>query len=166
MTDLTPPAPPAQTDATTSPRFRVPAEYYDSSPSQVRPLFPRWVPLGCGWASVVLLLVMFVAGGLVAHTGMGRVMAFLIGAMQDEIGSMYAGDVTPAQKQVLQHEMSQLAANLREGKVSVAKLEGVMGTLRESIRDQKITRDEAQKLTAVFHDVNVPPPAAAPKRSR
>jgi hypothetical protein len=76
-------------------RFRVPADYYAAPTSEVRPVFSRGVKIGCGVASAALLLIIFAAGAIVAHRGIGKLMDPLLGMMSDEIGSMYAKDVTP-----------------------------------------------------------------------
>ena len=49
MSDIIPSAP--------EPRplpFHRPADYYAAPLSEVRPIFPRWVPFGCGSASLVI----------------------------------------------------------------------------------------------------------------
>ncbi len=155
MPDPTPPAsvPP---DISSRSRFALPFEYY-SSPDAQRPIFPRGVGIGCGIASVVFLLAIFIGGAVVARNGLGRFMDPLIGMMADEMDPMYAKDVTPAQRTALADEIKRLRENIRTGKVPVAKLETVMSSLREAIKDERITPAEVQSLTRQIHDTNSAP---------
>ncbi|HXH40311.1 MAG TPA: hypothetical protein VNN08_16905, partial [Thermoanaerobaculia bacterium] len=73
MDDITPleptpaaPPPPAEVDALP---FRRPADYYAAAGTDLRPLFPRWVPVGCGWASLVFVVLLFVAGTFASRSG-------------------------------------------------------------------------------------------------
>ncbi len=144
------------TDSTSRSR-RTPFEYY-SSPDAQRPLFSRRIGVGCGIASLTFLLVIFIAGAVVAHHGLGRYMDPLLGMMADEMGPMYTKDVTPAERKALSDEITQLRENVRTGRVPVAKLETVMSSLRKVIEDQHITPSEAQSLTRELHQTNTAPP--------
>lgn len=146
------------------PRFRVPADYYAAPTAEVRAVFPRRVKIGCGLASAALVLIIFAAGAIVAHRGIGKLMDPLLGMMSDEIGSMYAKDVTPVQRKALAGEITTLREGIRSGRVSVAKLDPIMSSLREAVRDQRITQAETEKLTKEIRAVNTAPPPAARKR--
>lgn len=145
-------------------RFRVPADYYAAPTSEVRPILSRGVKIGCGVASAALLLIIFAAGAIVAHRGIGKLMDPLLGMMSDEIGSMYAKDVTPLERKALAGEITTLREGIRTGRVPVAKLDPVMSSLREAIRDQRLTQEETEKLTKEIHAVNTAPPPASKKR--
>src|SRR5579884_1621991 len=84
--------------APASPPFRRPADYYSSPVGEKKPLFPRWVPFGCGSAAIVLLVVVFLAGIFAAHGGMGQLLDLMFGQMQGDIDKMFTKDVQPAQK--------------------------------------------------------------------
>lgn len=144
-------------DTPSRPRFHLPVDYY-SSPEEKRPIFPRAVPVGCGIASVVFLLVIFIAGAIVAKHGLGSYMDPLIGMMADEMGPMYTRDVTPAQRNALNGEITRLRENVRTGKLPLPKLQAVMSSLREAIGDQKLTPAEVESLTRQMHDANNAPP--------
>jgi hypothetical protein len=146
------------------PRFRVPADYYAAPTLEVRPVFPRGVKIGCGVASAALLLIIFAAGAIVAHRGIGKLMDPLLGMMSDEIGSMYAKDVTPPQRKALAGEITTLREGIRSGRVPVAKLDPIMSSLREAIRDQRLTQAETEKLRKEIHAVNTAPTPASKKR--
>jgi hypothetical protein len=157
LSDITPLAP--------EPRplpFRRPADYYAAPPSDVRPLFPRWVPLGCGTASLIILAVLFGAGGFAASGKGSAIFAALFGTMQDEMHGMFTKDVTPADKAAFDAQMNALRGNLSHGKVSMDRLQPLLHAIRDASIDSKITPDEARKLTAAAHDVNA---AAAASRA-
>lgn len=150
--------------AVTDRRFRLPVEYYSAPASEVRRLFPRWVPITLGSVAAALLLLVFAAGAIVSRIGLGKPMGFFVSSIQDEIGTMYAKDVAAAQKQELDRELTRLRTNLREEKVPVARLDPVMKELREAIADQKVTSAEAGKLTRLVHSINTAPKTPPPAR--
>ena len=154
---LTPPEPQEPRPALP---FTLPADYY-CSPITARPLFPRWVPMGCGLAAVLFIAILFIGGTVASHGGMGRGMDFLLGMMQDEMESMYAADVPQPSRKALESEMNNLRANIRSERVKVAKLDPVMSTLREAISDRKITNEEVEKLRTRIREANTP---EAPRR--
>jgi len=134
--------------------FRRPADYYSAPLSEVRPIFPRWVPFGCGAASLVAVLVLF-AGGAVAGSGKGGALfATLFGAMGDEIKGMFAKDVTAPQKTAFDAEMKTLRANLAGGKVSIDQLQPLLQGIRDASMDNSVSGAEAERLTRAARDVN------------
>ena len=85
--------------------FRRPADYYATPVGDAKPLFPRWVPYGCGIASIVLIVIVFAGGYFAVHGGMGQLLAFMFGSMHDEVARMFTKDVSPAQKAAFEQEM-------------------------------------------------------------
>jgi len=134
--------------------FRRPADYYAAPLSEVRPLFPRWVPYGCGTASLLVIVVLFMAGTFAGSGKAGSLFAMLFGTMQDEIRGMLTKDVTPAQKAALDAEFKTMRGKLAAGSVSMDRLQPVLRAIRDASMDSKITPDEAAKLTRAAHDVN------------
>src|SRR5436305_1140681 len=100
---------------------RLPADYYADPLSEVRPIFPRWVPLGCGAAAAVFLVLGFAAGAVIMHTGLGKIMAFFVGVSTGELAPLMRKDVTPAQRQALNQELSQLTKNLETDKTNLQR---------------------------------------------
>ena len=141
---------------------RLPADYYASPVSEVTPLFPRWVPLGCGIAAAVFLLVGFAGGAIVMHTGVGKFMAILLDMSSSQLTPLMGKDVTPAEKQALNQELSQLSRNVESNKTSVARLEPVLTVMKESMDDKKISPQEVGKIIKAAHEANGPPPNGAP----
>lgn len=136
------------------PVHRLPADYYSASPSEVRPIFPRWVPLGCGAASAILLLLAFGGAAVVARYGTGRLMDRVLGMVAGEMSSMYAADVTNAQKTELEQQVAALRVSVRSERLAMAKLEPAMTALREAVADSSVTRAEADELIRVFRETN------------
>ncbi|MGZ7041226.1 MAG: hypothetical protein ACXVH7_05485, partial [Thermoanaerobaculia bacterium] len=123
--------------------------------------FPRWVPIGCGTAAVLLVVVLFIGGAFVSRGGIGSFMDFLIGMMQSEMATMYAPDVSDAERKALDSEMTGFRANIHTGRVPLGKLDPVMKAIRESIADKRITTAEVEELRKKIREANTP---AAPKR--
>jgi hypothetical protein len=145
--------------------IRLPADYYASSASEVTPIFPKWVPLGCGTAAAVFLLAGFVGGAIVMHTGLGKLMSIVLDMSVGELQPMMGKDVTPSQKQALNAELSQLSRNVASDKTSIARLQPVLQSMKEAMADKKITAAEAAKLAAEAHAANQPPQPKAGRAS-
>jgi len=142
---------------------RLPADYYAASPAEVRPIFPRWVPLGCGIAAAIFLLVGFAGGAIVMHTGLGKIMAIVLDMSTAELPPLLAKDVSPAQKQTLNQELTQLSKNVESDKTSIARLEPVLTSMKESMADKKITPQEVDKIVKAAHEANQPAPPKSKK---
>jgi len=138
----------------------LPADYYNS-PIEARPIFPRWVPIGCGTAAALLVVILFIGGAVISRGGMGKVMDFLLGMMQGEMTTMYAPDVPAEERKALESELTAFRANIRTERVPLARLDPVMTTLREAIADRKLTTAEVEELRKKIAEANKPQP---PKR--
>ena len=134
--------------------FRRPADYYAAPPSEVRPLFPRWVPLGCGTASILAVLLLFGAGAIAGSGRGSAIFATLFGTMADEIDGMFTKEVTPVQKKAFHAEMKSLETNLADGKLSLDHLQPVLHAIRDAAGDSKVTPDETEKLTKAAREAN------------
>src|SRR5437868_7023474 len=99
--------------------LRPPADYYAAPPSEKRPLFPRWVSLGCGIASAAFLVVGFATAAIVMHTGLGKLMAVVLDMSASELPPLMGKDVTPAQRQALNQELTQLSKNVETDKTNL-----------------------------------------------
>ena len=137
--------------------IRLPADYYAASSREVEPMFPPWVQYGCGIAAAVFLVLGFGTAAVIMHTGLGKLMAVVLDMSAAKLPSMMGKDVTPAQRQALNQELSQLSKNVETDKTSVARLQPVLQTMQDSMADQKITPQEAAKITKAAHDANGPP---------
>lgn len=128
----------------------LPAEYYESP--QTTRIFPRWLPIGCGTASVVFLLIFFAAGALISGGGGGRLLDTMFGKLQKEIDGQFTKDVTPAQRKAFDAEMDGVRARLRASKMKLEKLQPLVRTIQDASEDGHVTPDEANKLTAAAHE--------------
>src|SRR5436305_11572961 len=106
LDEIRPAAPPSSeppTSIQTLP-FRRPADYYSSPVGEARPLFPKWVPYGCGTAAIVCLLVVFALGVAVSRGMLGPMFELVFATTQGEIDKMFTRDVTPSDRQMFDAE--------------------------------------------------------------
>ena len=132
--------------------FRRPADYYSTPGADLRPLFPRWVPVGCGWASLLFVVLLFVAGALAPKSG--SVLDMLFGKIQDDIAAHFTKDVTPAQKAAFTAEMKTLRASASQGKLKLDKTQSFLRLATDVDADEKIDHAEVDKVIAAVRDVN------------
>ena len=152
--------------------FRLPADYYSTPPADVRPLFPKWVPLGCGTASAVLLVLLFVGGAIITGPRLAEFTDYVVGSSLGELKGMYTKDVTAAQKARFDAEVKQLRENLRSGKISMQNFQPFLQAMNTVVGDKKVTGEEVDRLTKAAHEAilrgttKTPPVEEAPPRDR
>jgi hypothetical protein len=134
--------------------FRRPADYYSSPAGEVRPLFPKWVPFGCGTAAIVALLVVFGLGIAVSRGGMGELFNFMFASMQGEIDKMFTKDVKPADKIAFEAEMKAMRESVRQNRISVDRLQPLLRTLRDVVSDERVTPAETQQMTQEIRELH------------
>jgi hypothetical protein len=134
--------------------FRRPADYYSTPVGDARPLFPRWVPFGCGTASIIVLLLVFALGAAVSAGGLGQVLDLMVGTMQGEIDKMFTADVKPQQREAFDAEMKTMRTAIRENRLSLDRLQPLLRSLRDASSDEHITAAETDQLTQEIHEIN------------
>jgi hypothetical protein len=139
-------------------RFVWPADYY-ASPT-VHPVVPPGAAYGCGGASLLVLVIIFVGGALVTSAGFAEFMDFTIGMSVGELRAQFAPEVSPARKQSLDAEIDRMRAALREEKLSIPALQPFLNELRVISADKTITAAEAARLEETVRKIN----AAAKRR--
>jgi len=145
--------------------FRRPADYYATPIGDAKPLFPRWVPFGCGIASIVLIVVVFTGGYFAIHGGMGRLLDWMFGSMQSEVQKMFTKEVSAAQKASFESEMKTMRDSVRQNRLPMDRLQPLLKTMRDVTEDEHVTPAEADQLTKEMHAVNTGGlKAAAPKK--
>jgi hypothetical protein len=144
-------APPPQPAADTLP-FRRPADYYAASGSTLRPLFPKWVPIGCGWAALAFVILLFVAGALAPKSG--SALEWVFGKVETDMAPHFTRSVTAAQRAEFAAEMKTLRASAKSGKLKLDKTQNFLKLATEVDADEKIDPAEADKLIAAVRDVN------------
>jgi len=149
--DLAPVAPSPEPAPDSLP-FRRPADYYSTPGSDLRPLFPRWVPAGCGWAALGFVVLLFIAGALAPKSG--SVLDMLFGKIQDDISGHFTKDVNAAQKAEFAAEMKTLRASASRGKLKLDKTQSFLRLATDVDADEKIDHAEADKLIAAVREVN------------
>jgi hypothetical protein len=132
--------------------FRRPADYYATPESRLRPLFPRWVPLGCGWASLVFVIALFGAGTFASRSG--SIMDMLFGKIQEDLAQHFSRDVTPAQRASFAAEMQTMRASARNGKLKLDRTQTFLRLATDLDSDEKVDHAEVDKLIAAARDVN------------
>ena len=132
--------------------FRRPADYYAAPEQDLRPLFPRWVPIGCGWAAVAFVILLFVVGALAPRSG--SVFGWLFGKIGEDIPAHFQRDVTPTQKAEFAAEIKTLRAAANAGKLKLDRTQSFLKLVTEVDGDEKIDHAEADKLIAAMRDVN------------
>ena len=132
--------------------FRRPADYYSTPGTNVRPLFPKWVPIGCGWASLLFVVLLFAAGAFAPNSG--TALEWLFGRMERDMTPHFTKTVTPAQKAAFAAEMKTLRISAKTGKLKFEKTQNFLKLATEVDSDEKIDPAEADKLIAAVRDVN------------
>jgi hypothetical protein len=132
--------------------FRRPADYYSTPGTNVRPLFPKWVPIGCGWASLLFVVLLFLGGAFAPKSG--TALEWVFGKMETDMTPHFAKNVTPAQKAQFAAEMKTLRASAKTGKLKLEKTQNFLKLATEVDSDEKIDPAEADKLIAAVRDVN------------
>jgi hypothetical protein len=150
--DETMPDPAAAPEPPPPPRApRVPAAYY-ASPALPPPVFPRGVVFGCGSASIVFLVVLFVCAAYA-----DRFMPAAFELMQSEIDGQFTKEVPAAQRAAFDKEFSTLIARMRQGKAKVAALRPFLEKMRDAGADEKFTPEETKALTDDLRKLNTKP---------
>jgi hypothetical protein len=132
--------------------FRRPADYYATPGSDRRPLFPKWVPIGCGWAALLFVVLLFVAGALAPKSG--SALDWVFGKIETDMTPHFTKNVTPTQKAAFAAEMKTLRASAKAGKLKLDKTQTFLKLCTDVDSDEKIDPAEADKLIAAVRDVN------------
>ena len=127
--------------------FRLPADYYSAPLSEVRPIFPRWAPYGCGIAAAAFLVLLFISGALLNGPAIGQGFDFIIGMSLGELRPMMTKEVTSEQKDVFENEVKALREGLRNNRVEIARMQPFIQTMQKVIGDKKVTPEELGELT-------------------
>ncbi len=120
----------------------------------MKPLFPRWVPYGCGAAAIVVLIVVFVGGVFAVRGGMGRLLDMMFGSMQTEIDKMFTKEVSAVQKTAFQREMKTIRDAVRTNRLRVDRLQPLLRTMRDATADGHVTPAETNELINEMHQLN------------
>jgi hypothetical protein len=127
-----------------------------------KPLFPPWVPYGCGTAAIVALMVIFGVGYAASRGGMGELLELIFASMQGEIDKMFTRDVKPEEKAAFDQEMKTMRESVRQNRLALDRLQPLLRSLREVTLDEKVTPEEVQRLTQEIHQINVGRASARP----
>jgi hypothetical protein len=149
-TSLNAPSPPAP--------FRLPADYYASPPTDVSPLFPRWVPVGCGLVAIAILVLLFAGGAMVlGGRGGGRIVDFFFESVGNDLREMTAKDVAQPDRDALEAEMKTLRKNIDSGRVGLTALEPLLKAIGSAVNDNSVRTAEIRQITGLMHQLNSRP---------
>ena len=127
--------------------FRWPADYYAAPLSEVRPVFPRWVPYGCGAAAAAFFLLLIAAGAALSGERVRGLLDLMMGVTLGQMKPMYQAGITDAQKAAFEAEVETMRENLRTAKISVSNVQPFFQALQKSVGDEKVTAEELAALT-------------------
>ncbi|HYH09324.1 MAG TPA: hypothetical protein VEK11_19920 [Thermoanaerobaculia bacterium] len=133
-------------------RFVWPADYYSSATPA--PVLPRGVSYGCGLASAVVLLLIFVGGALMSSGGFTNFVDFAIGMSLGEMRKQYTSDVTAEQRKAFEDEALRLRENLRGGRVGLPAMQPFLQGISNASADRKVTAEEVRTLEQSARMIN------------
>lgn len=134
--------------------FRRPADYYSSPVEEVKPIFPRWVPIGCGTASIVLVVFLLGLAIGVSSGAFSGMFDIVFSSMQGEIEKMMTADVKPPQKEAFHAEMKTMRQSVRSGHLKLDRLQPLLRLMRDAVTDERVTAPEVDELTREVHRIN------------
>ena len=134
--------------------FRLPADYYTAPVSEVRPVFSKWVPFGCGTLAMLFVLLLFIGGAVAGSGGLGSAFEAIFSMMESEMTSAFAADVTPQDRAAFAAEYSKFRTNVGANRIDLTMMQTFLKSVTTSQEDQKLTADEVRQLTKELHDLN------------
>jgi hypothetical protein len=135
-------------------RFLLPAEYYDAPPGP--PALPHGLKLGCGIASLVVLVLAFGGAVVLRSYGVNRIFAMTIDKSHDELKAMYAKDVPPAKRKEVDSAISGVSSDLAADRLQFVRLQPLLEQMKDAMEDKTITNAEADALLKSARDVRKP----------
>jgi hypothetical protein len=153
VTDFADSAPPPVSEPR---RLRLPAEYYDAPPGP--PALPRGLKLGCGIASLVLLVVAFGGAAVLASYGINKIFAFAVDRSHDDLAGMYGKDVPPAKRKQVDKAIDDLSKDLAADRVQFSRLQPLLEKMKDAMDDKVVTNREADELLKTVADARKPLP--------
>ena len=145
--------------------FEKPADYYSTPPVPPtdRPGCPKWIPIGCGAAGCLVLILMIAGSIFVMNRGAGTVLGFVFNRLEGDMGKLMAADVAQPKRDELKQQLDLLQVKLAKKEVGLAGVQPVLQALQSAMGDQKLTNDEVDHLIELLHGVNgvaSPPPSS------
>lgn len=146
------PAVPATQTTVPQRSFRVPADYYSAPLAEVKPIFPAWLPWGCGAAAALFLVVLFVSGALLTGPRLNALIDLTLGMTLGELKGMYVPQITEAQKTSFDAEVKRMRQHLTASKITARDIQPFLQGVQKAIGDDKVTPAELDQLTQLAKD--------------
>lgn len=134
--------------------LRVPADHYCAPASDSPRLFPKWVPLGCGTVSLVIVIVLIIAGAFVNSGGGSRAVDWGIEKIQRDVIDMCTKDVSAKQKTDFAAEVSTMRERMHERGVKPDAVTPLLQAVLDAVSDKNVTPAELDDLTDRLHKIN------------
>ena len=131
----------------------LPADYYSRPVDESARVVPQWAVFGCGGAAALLLVVMVAASIFVSKAGLGEMFDFMLSMTQAEAVRMYAEDVPKDLRVSYEAEITAVRKDVREGRLSPARLDPLLQELQAAMSDKLLRADEVRHLAATARDV-------------
>jgi hypothetical protein len=134
--------------------WQTPADYYATPPPPERKGCPKWVPISCGAAGCLALIVILVGGYFLMRGGATWMIDFALTRIDRDAERMMTPEVTAEQKDEFRVEFSRLRVNLGAGRVPMTETQRILSELQSSISDRSLTPDEVEELTDTMRQIN------------
>ncbi len=108
--------------------------------------------MGCGWASLVFVIALFIFGALAPKSG--SILEMLFGKIEEDMTPHFQRDVTAQQKAAFAAEMKLLRSSAAAGKLKLDKTQTFLRLATDVDADEKIDHIEADKLIAAVRAIN------------
>jgi hypothetical protein len=131
-----------------------PSRYYAQPPAGLEK--GRSAIFGCGAASLVILLLLFLAGSFFASGGLRMLLGYAVGEIAARIDPKTTPDLSPAERADLKNELDRAAKMSRSASVPLPKLVPLLEKMQTALADEKITKDEARELVQAVQQLNRP----------
>lgn len=133
---------------------RRPADYYASP--RTAPRFPRWIPLTCGVAAILVIVLMVGVGAFLRSGGLAKLVALSFGQVNAEAGTMFAADVDEASRTAFSKALLGVRDAIADGKVDLSAALPLLQEMQKAIGDRRLSREEVDELTALFEGALAP----------
>ena len=82
---------------------------------------------------------------------------FVLSISVGEMKGMYESDVTKAQQEAFDAELKRMREQLRDGKITVQKVQPFLQAMQKAVGDEKVTSQELEGLTKIARESATPP---------
>lgn len=140
------------------PGRRWPADYYAEPSGDASGRKSSGLILGCGVLSLCGLALIAGGGYWAGHGGATKLMRFVFTSTAKQV-DLIASGVADAERKELKEELHRMGSDIEKRQVAFKDVQAVQQVISRTIRDSKLTPDEAKELTRVLREA----PRTAPR---